>query len=103
LNFDMNIGDTTAVGSYPDGASPYGALDMAGNVWEWTQDWYAENYYSSQTTWRNPAGPASGEYRVLRGGSWSSSTGVVRAAYRFRSAPDYRINVQGFRCRLSLL
>ncbi len=103
LNFDMNIGDTTAVGSYPDGVSPYGALDMAGNVWEWTADWYDSGYYSSQTTWRNPAGPTTGEYRVLRGGSWSSSTGVVRAANRDGNSPDYRLNYRGFRCRLSLL
>ena len=101
LNFDMNIGDTTAVGSYPDGASPYGALDMAGNVWEWTQDWYDENYYSSQTTWRNPAGPSSTAGRVVRGGSWHDGSGRVRAAYRYWRDPDFRNYYQGFRCRLS--
>ncbi len=92
---------TSPVGIFPSGASPYGVLDMAGNVWEWTADWYDENYYSSQTTWRNPAGPASGEYRVLRGGSWNSDPWSVRAALRVRYAPDGRFISLGFRCRLS--
>ena len=61
------VGDTDAVGSYPAGASPYGALDMAGNVWEWLNDWYNGSYYSSSPG-SNPPGPATGSYRVLRGG-----------------------------------
>jgi len=101
LNYAGNIGDTTAVGSYPAGASPYGALDMAGNVWEWTADWYDSDYYSSQTTWRNPAGPASGVYRVVRGGSWYYVSWSGRAAFRYWNAPVYRSNALGFRCRLS--
>ena len=102
LNYFHNLGDTTAAGSYPDGASPYGALDMAGNVWEWTADWYDSDYYSSRTTWRNPAGPSSGDNRVLRGGSWNFYySGYVRAADRGRDTPDDRYFYRGFRCRLS--
>ena len=94
--------DASPVGAFPSGASPYGALDMAGNVWEWTADWYDSDYYSSQTTWRNPVGPASGEYRVLRGGSWFDNSGYVRAALRLWLPPDFRLNyLLGFRCRLS--
>ncbi|HOU00771.1 MAG TPA: bifunctional serine/threonine-protein kinase/formylglycine-generating enzyme family protein, partial [Anaerolineaceae bacterium] len=67
-NFAGIIGDTTEVGSYPDGASPYGALDIAGNVWEWVLDRYGEAYYSDSLT-SNPVGPSIGITRVLRGGS----------------------------------
>ena len=62
-------GDTTAVGSYPDGASPYGALDMAGNVSEWVADRYDENYYANSPR-NNPPGPSSGLGHVQRGGDW---------------------------------
>ena len=61
---------TAPVGSFPAGASPYGVMDMAGNVWEWCADWYDKDYYSSQSSQQNPKGPDSGTYRVLRGGSW---------------------------------
>ena len=102
---DKNVNDgyqfTAPVGSYPKGASPYGALDMAGNVWEWVADWYDENYYSSSPA-RNPVGPASGNSRVLRGGSWVDDQWGVSAAHRFWSLPDYRFDNLGFRCALSL-
>ncbi len=81
LNFNRNVGTTTEVGKYPSGASPYGVLDMAGNVWEWVADWCGEKYPSGASSpARNPAGPSSGTYRVLRGGSWYYYALDVRTA-----------------------
>ncbi len=92
-------GDTSAVGSFPAGASPYGAMDMAGNVYEWMADWYSEDYYGSSPS-ENPTGPEDGVYKVLRGGSWSDAWTFLRTAYRsFGSAfPSYYGNNIGFRC-----
>lgn len=98
-NFNDEIGKTTEVGSYPQGASPYGCQDMAGNVWEWCNDWYDEDYYK-RSPQRNPQGPSSGGYRVLRGGSWSDSANDLRSAFRDRDDPDYRSGC-GFRCAAS--
>ena len=93
-------GDTKPVGSYPGGASPYGALDMAGNVWEWVADWYDENYYSNSPS-ENPQGPSSGYFRVMRGGSWNFTVWYVRSAYRLKEFPIYSGTIIGFRCVLS--
>jgi formylglycine-generating enzyme required for sulfatase activity len=90
-------GDATKVGSYPSGASLYGALDMAGNVLEWVADWYDGTYYSNSPN-RNPSGLASGKYLVLRGGSWYSFDWDVRSAYRYWSSPGSRGSNVGFRC-----
>jgi len=100
--FDKNLlnlseggkGDTTAVGRYPAGASPYGVMDMAGNVWEWVNDWYDANYYASSPR-ENPKGPTLGNSRVLRGGSF---VGYVRAASRYSNRPVSRDSSFGFRC-----
>jgi eukaryotic-like serine/threonine-protein kinase len=97
------VGDTTKVGSYPDGIGPYGVYDMAGNVWEWVNDWYGETYYQSLPS-SNPLGPDSGQYRVLRGGSWGSNDYFAHSTDRFRYYPsdsNYSRFV-GFRCVRSL-
>jgi formylglycine-generating enzyme required for sulfatase activity len=74
--FDFkNYGVLTDVGSYQQGKSPYGVYDMAGNVLEWIVDWYDETYYSKSPE-RKPTGPANGQYRVLRGGSWYIGPGI---------------------------
>jgi len=98
--FEAGLNATTTVCSYPAGASPYGALDMAGNVWEWCADWYDSQYYSKSPA-RNPQGPASGESRVLRGGSWYNYDDSARSAYRDRNDPDDRDDDLGFRCCVS--
>jgi len=91
------VGDTTAVGSYPNGASPYGVRDMAGNVWEWVADWYSSDYYGS-SPYSNPGGPTSGSYKVLRGGSWGNGWGGVRVAVRLNYYPVGSNYYFGFRC-----
>jgi len=91
------VGDTMAVGSYPPGASPYGVMDMAGNVWEWVSDWYAEDYYST-SPYVNPLGPESGTMRVMRGGSWYNLADIVRVNLRHKYYPDYHRFSVGFRC-----
>jgi len=97
VSVDDGYTDTAPVGSYPAGASPYGVLDMAGNVWEWVTDWYGRNYYS-RSPGRNPPGPDSGEERVVRGGSWSRDPASVRGTVRYRYLPDDTYNNVGFRC-----
>jgi serine/threonine-protein kinase len=101
LNYNSIIGDTTKVGSYLEGKSFYGAYDMAGNVWEWVNDWYGGSYYQSSPT-VNPLGPDSGDGRVLRGRSLGSYGGYsVRASYRYWGYPtDSSHGDVGFRCAL---
>ncbi|MFM7174568.1 MAG: formylglycine-generating enzyme family protein, partial [Caldilinea sp.] len=97
LNYANCVGYTSQVGSYPSGASPYGVMDMAGNVWEWVNDWYSDSYYRESGI-TNPQGPATGESRVLRGGAWDYDDRDVRSALRGSSGPDNWGNDLGFRC-----
>jgi len=95
---ESGIDKTTPVGSFPSGASPYGVMDMAGNVWEWCADWYDENYYQNSPS-RNPQvpRPASGSSPMLRGGSWGSGDVDVRVAIRNGNFPVFRNFFRGFR------
>ena len=95
--FDDDYPFTAPVGSYPAGASPYGALDMAGNVWEWTADRYNSSYYAHSPS-ENPTGPTSGASRVLRGGSWNHDRTGMRVAYRLDAPRSTIVDNFGFRC-----
>jgi len=100
-NYNTCVGDTTPVGSYPAGASPYGALDMAGNVLEWVADWYSASYYGISPN-RNPTGPASGDTKILRGGSWDNDIyGNARSAYRTYCETNCSLSDIGFRCAIN--
>jgi len=81
------------------GANNYGLYDMAGNVWEWCNDWYSSSYYTSSPT-NNPTGPISGSYRVLRGGSWILDAYFCRVASRYYYRP-VNLYYSGFRVVLS--
>ncbi|HQP09372.1 MAG TPA: bifunctional serine/threonine-protein kinase/formylglycine-generating enzyme family protein [Anaerolineaceae bacterium] len=89
--------ESAPVGSYPAGASPYGVLDMAGNLWEWVTDWYDAAYYVSSPN-INPQGPTSGLSRVLRGGSWWVNGNYLRSSDRLRDNPGNWDIDYGFRC-----
>jgi formylglycine-generating enzyme required for sulfatase activity len=94
------MGDTGQVGDYPADQSPYSALDMSGNVWEWVNDWYDADYYGV-SPYRNPPGPASGSYKVRRGGSWCTDWNLVRVAERTCDILAIGTSQCGFRCAMS--
>lgn len=96
-NFNNEVGVTTIVGGYIDGASPFGILDMAGNVSEWVHDRYGNNYYQRPIS-TNPGGPDIGDYRVLRGGSWRGDNDTLRAWSRYKLTPTKYGPLYGFRC-----
>ncbi|MCP4360479.1 MAG: formylglycine-generating enzyme family protein [Chloroflexi bacterium] len=93
------VGKTSAVGSYSsEGDSWVGASDMAGNVWEWVNDWYDSDYYANSST-NNPTGPSNGKYKVLRGGDWYSlADDDARSSYRNFNRRTVRNDSFGFRC-----
>jgi formylglycine-generating enzyme required for sulfatase activity len=91
---------TSPVGTFSFGVSPWGALDMAGNVWEWTADWHDPEYYADSPS-VDPSGPEMGTYRVVRGGSWSVPALWTRATLRLRAYPNRCLDQVGFRCARS--
>jgi formylglycine-generating enzyme required for sulfatase activity len=93
--FDGNSGNRTHPVAQKR-PNQWGLYDMHGNVWEWVQDWYGENYYRNSVT-NDPKGSESGRFRVFRGGSWSSSARDLRSARRGSNSPGNRGNVLGFR------
>lgn len=90
------------VHSQPQGRSPYGLHHMAGNVYEWVQDWYTIDYYDSSPD-RNPTGPVQGQFKVVRGGSWSDLPKYLLTYGRFKLPPDTRNSYTGFRCARSIV
>jgi formylglycine-generating enzyme required for sulfatase activity len=92
--YDDGIAFTAPVGSFPPG--PLGLHDLTGNVWEWCRDWYDDEYYGYSPR-EDPSGPAEGEARSLRGGSWFYGPGTSRNTYRYRLDPSDRFDDAGFR------
>jgi formylglycine-generating enzyme required for sulfatase activity len=97
---DASINDgyifTAPVGSFPRGASPYGVMDLAGNVWEWVEDWYDDDYYQ-RSPLRNPPGPSFGAFRVGRGGGWDCHPWLLRSTGRAGCDPGKGNDALGFR------
>lgn len=100
LNYNQRwIGEKTLmpVGSYEAGKSPFGVYDMAGNVWEWVNDWYDAQYYEKSPQ-KNPQGPEAGVKKVIRGAGWQNETPTIRIFTRVESDPTVRNESTGFRC-----
>ncbi|OQA14015.1 MAG: Serine/threonine-protein kinase pkn1 [bacterium ADurb.Bin363] len=96
-DFFKNRG-TLPAGKMSEGISPYGLMDMAGNVWEWCSDWYSKDYYNYASE-ENPKGPQKGEKKILKGGSWYyDNPAYLRAGLKLAEPPDSRNFMIGFRC-----
>lgn len=96
-DFDDGYPRTSPVGHYPDGQSPIGIYDMAGNLWEWTADWYDPDYYVESPI-VNPRGPDEGEQYVVRGGSWFDTGNFTASVFRTGYDPTETDDTIGFRC-----
>jgi formylglycine-generating enzyme required for sulfatase activity len=99
------VNDTTAVGSYPQGVSPYGVFDMAGNVYEWVFDWFGSDYYSNSLE-NDPTGPSQSDHnpiwRSVKGGSWGWTGGIATSGYHDGWGPDESGSGVGFRCVIDM-
>ena len=91
---------TAPVGSYPDGVSPFGIMDLSGNAEEWVHDWHRVDYYRQSKEVRDPTGPASGTKRVIKGGSYKSPSHQIRIAMRMFGKPRDKGPRIGFRCAM---
>jgi formylglycine-generating enzyme required for sulfatase activity len=101
-NYGMDVGETSVVGCYPLGASPFGCEDMSGNLWEWTRSLWADYPYPEDgQALREGEDPNAKGSRVLRGGAFYNPRRNVRCAARSNYDPDYWVDYDGFRVVLS--
>jgi eukaryotic-like serine/threonine-protein kinase len=95
-NYNACGGNIKKIGSAPNGISPYGAMDMAGNVWEWVFDYYSENYFNA--SYDNPTGASNHTHRMMRGGSYKNNAWYMRVTDRIGTIPGASDEIIGFRC-----
>jgi len=96
-NYASCVHASVPVDSYPEGKSPYGAYNLAGNMMEWVNDTYAPDYYANSPA-ENPTGPETGSFRIIRGGSWINNVGQLRTTHRYPKLPVLTFTSVGFRC-----
>ncbi len=101
INIEERIRDTASVGNYPDDTSPYGVMDMGSDVREWVADWYVADYYANSPQ-KNPQGPDSGQFRMVRGGSWGAYRFSALTFFRGYWEPETREHYIGIRCAKSV-